>query len=312
MMPAHESNIRRVHMSSRQTIFRTVDTANDRYTIVSNDLIKHNAVSGDARMLLIYLLSKPDDWTVRRTDLMRSMDCGETVIRRCLGELRDWGYLRYDHDTQDDGKHVWITTVHDKPLPGQPDERRRTTGGYKESVDSSGGKSTSRNSTSGKSTCRESTSRKPATLVSTDVVSTDVVSTDVVNTDVVNAPSDKETDQKNEDKPVYTDEFNKMWDVYPRQISRKKAMKAWNKRVKEGHSTNDMLSAARNYASEAKKQRTEIKYLQHPSTFFGPDEPFTDYVSSAPNVDSKVSNVIEDRSGESGEVDVKDLLGETF
>jgi len=71
---------------------------NAHYTAVSNSLIDHPSLSPDARIALIYLLSKPDDWQLQIGDLRRVLGtgdrpCGRDKAYKVLKELRESAYV---------------------------------------------------------------------------------------------------------------------------------------------------------------------------------------------------------------------------
>lgn len=70
--------------------------------------------------------------------------------------------------------------------------------------------------------------------------------------------------------------FEEFWESYPRQINKTKALKAWNARRKEKVDPNDLILAARNYATA--RQGKDQQYTQHPATFLGPTKPYLDYI----------------------------------
>ena len=88
------------------------------------------------------------------------------------------------------------------------------------------------------------------------------------------------------------DVFDAFYDVYPRQIARQKALRAWHARLKDGHSAADMTTAARVYAGHCRKHRTEPRYIQHPATFIGVDVPYLEWLHGVP--------VSEQQNGNSG------------
>lgn len=69
------------------------------YTAISNALIDHRDLSAEARLALIYLLSKPDDWEVQIVDLRRVLGRGDKICCRnkaynILRELKDARYVK--------------------------------------------------------------------------------------------------------------------------------------------------------------------------------------------------------------------------
>ena len=128
------------------------------YFAVSNVPFNDKKLSWEARGMMGYLLSKPDDWTVRVGNLINAGDAGLHKVRRILKELETSGYLQRIRLRSDDGKYYWESTVRETPTIVQF-------------------------STDGSSTDGSSTDGKPADLTSTDVPNTDVPNTESVSTD---------------------------------------------------------------------------------------------------------------------------------
>jgi DnaD/phage-associated family protein len=114
-----------------------------RYFSASNEPFNDKRLSWEARGLMGYLLSKPNDWEVRMTDLEEQGPAGNHKLRRMLAELRQHGYMNRIRVTVGGGKFDWITEVYESPSQNPKPQKtiiKRT----------SGGKSTSGSSTSGK------------------------------------------------------------------------------------------------------------------------------------------------------------------
>lgn len=75
------------------TIIRTPRGANRPYFATARDTPQDNRLSWEARGVLWYLLSKPDDWEVQITDIMKQGDIGRDKAKRILKELRDNRYI---------------------------------------------------------------------------------------------------------------------------------------------------------------------------------------------------------------------------
>ena len=120
----------------------------DNYTVIANQPINDKALSFGARGLLVYLLSKPDNWTVRLSDLIAQSPASRTVIRRFISELEKAGYMKRRKYRSDAGTWNWETTVYE--VPGdKTNQGTKTTGGLP-------------------------TDGKPADIVSTDLKSTEL------------------------------------------------------------------------------------------------------------------------------------------
>jgi len=76
-----------------RTISRTPKDRDHPFVQVDQRIVEDAALSWKARGLLAYILSKPDDWQVRVTDLVRRGIEGESSVRSGLRELETCGYL---------------------------------------------------------------------------------------------------------------------------------------------------------------------------------------------------------------------------
>lgn len=75
--------------------------------------------------------------------------------------------------------------------------------------------------------------------------------------------------------------FEAMWKIYPRKDGKKAAWESCLRCIKSKAGTWDELTcAATNYKADS--NRGEGRYTKHGSTFFGPKEPWRDYVRGAP------------------------------
>jgi hypothetical protein len=96
----------------------------ETFTVLPNRTLEDDRLSWEAIGLLSFLLSKPDDWTVRKSHLVASRDAGEYKIKRILTELEDAGYLQRERIQKDDGTFDWVSVVYDRP---QDEEREEST-----------------------------------------------------------------------------------------------------------------------------------------------------------------------------------------
>lgn len=75
--------------------------------------------------------------------------------------------------------------------------------------------------------------------------------------------------------------FREVYDLYPRHTGRADALKAYNARIKEGFSAEEILSAVVAYKKECESERREQKYIKHPATFFGPGGFVQEYIQKS-------------------------------
>jgi hypothetical protein len=86
-----------------------------RYFSASNEPFNDKRLSWEARGLMGYLLSKPDNWEVRSADLEEQGPAGSRKVKRMLAELRICGYMNRIRTKMPDGKFVWTTEVYESP-----------------------------------------------------------------------------------------------------------------------------------------------------------------------------------------------------
>lgn len=86
-----------------------------RYFVASNVPFNDIRLSWEARGIMGYLLSKPDEWQTRMSDLVNQGPAGLKVIRRVLAELRKYGYMSRKNVRGKHGHFTWITTLYESP-----------------------------------------------------------------------------------------------------------------------------------------------------------------------------------------------------
>ena len=93
------------------TTFRVKKDAN--YSVISNGVINDTRLSWGARGLLVYLLSKPDNWIVTTAHLEKQSDAGRHATNSLIKELKDAGYMERTRRQNKDGVIVWETNVYE-------------------------------------------------------------------------------------------------------------------------------------------------------------------------------------------------------
>jgi len=68
----------------------------NRFTLIDNELIADARLSWKAKGILLYLLSKPEQWIVRVGDIIKHGPEGESAVRAALRELRKTGYAKLE------------------------------------------------------------------------------------------------------------------------------------------------------------------------------------------------------------------------
>lgn len=63
------------------------------FTVIPNEMANDDRLPADALGLLVYLLTKPNDWKVRVNELRSRFDMGKDKTYRILGNLEQLGYV---------------------------------------------------------------------------------------------------------------------------------------------------------------------------------------------------------------------------
>ena len=77
---------------------------------------------------------------------------------------------------------------------------------------------------------------------------------------------------------IYSVHFEKAWSVYLKKRDKAAAYKAYNARLNDGYSEDELYEATVKYMDECKKENRLEKYIKNASTFWGPNTPFIDYL----------------------------------
>ena len=69
---------------------------------------------------------------------------------------------------------------------------------------------------------------------------------------------------------IYTDDFAQFWEAYPKRIGKRVALDSF-KRVTKSYPPKDLTDAATEYAKKCVQDKTDEKFILHPSTFLNKD-----------------------------------------
>lgn len=98
----------------------------ENYSVISNEPLNDDRLSWEARGVMGYLLTKPNNWVARNYDLEKQGKIGGYKMSRILKELKQAGYLSRIRYKKPDGTFEWETIVHEKstiprlPIDGSP------------------------------------------------------------------------------------------------------------------------------------------------------------------------------------------------
>lgn len=77
---------------------------NPGFTIIDNQVIVRPEISAKAKGILLYIMSRPDNWDISTADIAAHMKEGQEAIRSGINELREYGYMRLDFVQNESGK----------------------------------------------------------------------------------------------------------------------------------------------------------------------------------------------------------------
>lgn len=221
----------------------------EKYTVVDNNIFKNKELSLKARGMITTLLSLPDNWEFSENGLEHIFNDGLTTIKSSLKELEKNGYLVRKQVRDNKGrflKNDW--TIYEIPLLEKPLVEKPTTD-------------------------------KPITENDTQL------NTNILNTNNINiCPSDDEQVKSSSIEKELAENFEKIWNLYPRKEGKNSAFnhyKAWLKGKKYAGKTvkltnRQMWFATKKYANSIEKNKTERQYVKMGSTFF--NEAIMEYV----------------------------------
>jgi hypothetical protein len=85
------------------------------FTVIDNGVLEDDRISFRAKGVLVFLLSKPDNWKVSERHLARTGQEGVTAIRAALKELEQAGYIERRRLQGAGGLFEWESVVFDTP-----------------------------------------------------------------------------------------------------------------------------------------------------------------------------------------------------
>ena len=98
-------------MKNTGQIIRSKKNGKSRYTPVSNDIIQNKEMSLDERMVLIYLISLPEDWVVYKTEIWKMMNVGRDRFYKIWKVLEERGYILSEKQTNSLGQIIGYNHV---------------------------------------------------------------------------------------------------------------------------------------------------------------------------------------------------------
>ena len=93
----------------------------ERFTALSNKIVRDDKLSWKARGIFLYLFSQSDDWDFYETEVVKHSTDGRDSLRSGLKELEDRGYIKRERIRNDKGQLMssdWLLS--DVPMLNEP------------------------------------------------------------------------------------------------------------------------------------------------------------------------------------------------
>ena len=87
-----------------------------QYTTVDNYFIDDINLSLKGKGLLLFMLSKPDEWKFNYKNFIKSLPEGEKSIRSAIKELETLKYLKRERIKDEKNYYDWIYYIYEKPF----------------------------------------------------------------------------------------------------------------------------------------------------------------------------------------------------
>jgi len=266
-------------------IRRSPSVTRQSFTIMPNVTLNDNRMSWEAKGMLAYLISKPDNWVIMVNHLVKeSPKAKKEKVLAILSELESLGYITNNGQRINDEKgqfsHV-ERVVHEVAMGSEiiiiPDE---TVGRF-----TVNGSAVNGSTVNGEVPHLVSTELKQ---VLNEVSTEDSSFTSPEKSGDGHTPEPVKSKQAKKEKP-YSAEFEEVWRLYPRKINKGKAQENFIARIRSGETVERLMQATKNYASN--RQGEPEMYTLHGATFFGSSLRYQDFLDTGAGISETVAPV---------------------
>lgn len=87
----------------------------NNYTCVSNEILQRKDLSMQAKGLLVYLLSLPEDWEIHKSEVWKHFSNGRDAVYRAFEELERKGYIQGKKYRDEKGRFQHQYIVYEEP-----------------------------------------------------------------------------------------------------------------------------------------------------------------------------------------------------
>ena len=185
------------------------------YTVIHNQFLKRKDLSWKAKGILAYVLSLPDDWNINLNELMKHATDGEASFRTGWKELSDKGYVKRKPVRDKQRIKYWETVIY-------------------ENVD---------------------VEQSPLLVDFQDVENLHVDNQDVDNRNLLSTKelSTNKQSTKEHSSAKLTEDFEKLWNLFPNKLGKKKAKSSYDRAIKSGTTNKEIQDGIVSYKKHLKQ-----------------------------------------------------------
>ncbi|MEB6277523.1 helix-turn-helix domain-containing protein [Staphylococcus gallinarum] len=216
-----------------------------RFVTVHKDFIHDDNLSWKAKGILLYLLSRPDDWQVYETEIVKHSSDGLSGLKSGIKELEQVGYIHRNRKRDDKGR----LKEYEYLVYEQPNHIRF----------SNVGKTNVGNSYIGK----------------TNVGESHTTNNNSTNNDLTNN-NNTNNDDNTSATDVTREQFEEWWNLYDKKKDKKLSYPKFKKCLKD-HSFDQIMSGTRAYVKTIKDKQ----YQKDPKTFLNNQSYMNEYIDGS-------------------------------
>lgn len=220
--------------------FRTIKQDGD-FVLVHKGFIYDDKLSARAKGVLLYLLSRPNDWQIYTSEVQKHMKDGVKSVNSAVNELINVGYIKRTLKRSDKGTFKgYEYLVYETPTEMPFTENGQTENGLAENgqTENRQGHTTKNNRTNNELTNNNKTNNDSNTSA-----------TDVTR-----------------------ERFENWWKLYDKKLDKKKAFSLFKSALKK-HSYETIMEGTREYL----KTITNKQYQKYPKTFLSQESYMNDF-----------------------------------
>jgi hypothetical protein len=110
-------------------IVRSVNTSKHNFTPISNELIQNTKLTLEARALVMFIISLPENWIIYKGQVQRALNMNRVKFNRVWKECVDFGYIKVIKERIDKGRFHYHYLITDRLTDGGLTACRLSAGG---------------------------------------------------------------------------------------------------------------------------------------------------------------------------------------